>query len=67
MTLGLDVLCFLVQKSAYYKEKSIYTQCLHAQYTYKKVLYIYCSKVKKNLYYSCKEEVKNTKRKELAS
>lgn len=39
-----------------------------AQYSYKKRLYIYCDKEEKNIYYSCKEEVKtkNTKRKELA-
>ena len=39
------------------------------QYPYKNIPYLYCDKVKKNIYYSCKEEVKNknTKRKELAS
>ena len=41
---------------------------MRTQYPYKNIPYLYCDKVKKNLYYSCKEEVKttNTKRKELA-
>lgn len=46
---------------------TVYIGKKEKQYPYKNIIYIYCDKEKKIIYYSCKEEVKNTKRKELAS
>ena len=34
---------------------------MEPQYPYKNIPYLYCDKVKKNIYYSCKEEVKKQK------
>ena len=65
---GIESRHFLIHsKKCMFCTITVYIGKKEKQYPYKNIIYIYCDKEKKNIYYSCKEEVKNTKRKELAS